>query len=199
MTALDTALATLDSEIEALAAMRRECGPDLLRGIELLAACDGRVIVSGIGKSGHVGAKIAATLASTGTPSFFIHSTEALHGDSGMATPDDVVILLSHSGTTAEVIQFGRMLEARGVRLMSITSNPASPLSRLSTVHISTSVRNEADPLALAPTSSTTCTLALGDALASGLMALNGFTPSDFARFHPGGALGAALSEESSR
>lgn len=197
MSSVSTALQAIDIEIESLRLMLERCGPELSRALELLNSRRGRVVVSGIGKSGHIGAKMAATFASTGTPSFFIHSTEALHGDSGMVTPDDVVILISNSGSTAEVVQFARMVRRRGVPVLAMTSRPDSPLGTLAQAHLSIAVPREADPLGLAPTSSTTCTLVLGDALAAGLMQDANFTNADFARFHPGGALGQLLEEES--
>lgn len=199
MSSLSTALQAIDTEINSLQLMMERCAPDLSRALDLLSACPGRVVVSGLGKSGHIGAKMAATFASTGTPSFFVHATEALHGDSGMVTPQDVVILISNSGSTAEVVQFGRMVSARGVPILAMTSRPESPLGQLANVHLSIAVPREADPLRLAPTSSTTCTLVLGDALAVGLMDAAGFTGEDFARFHPGGALGQMLTEGNER
>jgi arabinose-5-phosphate isomerase len=156
-------------------------------------ACAGRVVVIGMGKSGHIANKIAATLASTGTPSFFVHPAEAVHGDLGMITPDDVVIALSNSGETSEVLALVPVLKRLGVRLVALTGNPASSLARASDVHLDVSVPAEACPLNLAPTASTTATLAMGDALAVSLLRLRGFTEADFARSHPGGSLGRRL------
>jgi arabinose-5-phosphate isomerase len=194
---LEQALAAADeamaAESEAIAVTRRTVRPALAEALRLLSAISGRVVVSGLGKSGHIGAKIAATLASTGTPAFFVHSTEALHGDSGMVTANDVVILISYSGETAEVCQFARMVAARGIPIIAMTGRPASTLAGLARVHLSIHVEREADPLGLAPTASTASTLALGDALAAGLMTLKGFGADEFATFHPGGSLGRQL------
>ena len=161
--------------------------------LELILASPGRVIVSGVGKSAHVGRKIAATLASTGTPAFFVHAAEAAHGDLGMITAEDVVIAVSYSGTTNELLTIIPVLKREGIRLISITGNPESALGKASDVALDIGVRTEACPLNLAPTSSTTATLALGDALAVALMHEKGFTKEDFARSHPGGALGRKL------
>ncbi|MDR1825626.1 MAG: SIS domain-containing protein [Bifidobacteriaceae bacterium] len=194
-TALTAALAALAIESEALAGAAAKVERDLPRAIELMWRAKGRVIVSGLGKSGHVGAKIAASLASMGTPSFFVHSTEALHGDSGMVTPDDVVILISNSGETAEVCWFGRMLQTWGVPIIAMVGVPDSTLGRLGQVTLNVGVEREADPLGLAPTASTTVTLAVGDALAAGLMALRQWTPDQFHERHPGGSLGKLLTQ----
>ncbi len=183
----------LEIEAAAIAAATERIAPDLRAAAALIRGAGGRVLVSGIGKSGHVAAKIAATLASTGTPAQFVHSSEALHGDSGMATPSDVAILISNSGETAEVNQFAGMLGRWGVPMIAMTRNPTSTLARLCDVHLDISVDREADPLGLAPTSSTTLTMAIGDALAAVLMTLSGFTPEQFAERHPGGSLGAQL------
>ena len=168
-------------------------GPALADAIGVIRGARGRVIVSGLGKSGHIGAKIAATLASTGTPAQFVHSTEALHGDSGMATPDDVAILISNSGETVEVCHFASMLNAWGVPIIAMARNPGSTLVRAAQVFLDISVEREADPLGLAPTASTATTLAVGDALAAALMTLSQFTAEDFAARHPGGSLGVQL------
>ena len=194
---LDQALAAADRamaiESDAIAATRAAVKAELPTALRLLAGTRGWVVVSGLGKSGHIGSKIAATLASTGTPAFFLHSAEALHGDSGMATPDDVAILISYSGETAELCHVARMLAARGVPVIAMTGRPQSTLAGLARVHLSIHVESEADPLGLAPTASTASTLALGDALAAGLMTLSGFTAEQFATFHPGGSLGRQL------
>ena len=163
------------------------------QAVQLILASSGRVIVSGVGKSAHVGRKIAATLASTGTPAFFVHAAEAAHGDLGMITTEDVVVAVSYSGTTNELLTIIPVLKREGVRLISITGNPQSALAKASDVALDIGVRSEACPLNLAPTSSTTATLALGDALAVALMHEKGFTKEDFARSHPGGALGRRL------
>lgn len=191
--ALEAAERAMSIESDAIARTRVEVREALPHAIDLLRGTTGRVIVSGLGKSGHIGSKVAATLASTGTPAFFVHSTEALHGDAGMATPGDVAILISYSGETAEVCQFGRMLRALGVRLIAMTGRPQSTLAQLAEVHLSIAVEREADPLNLAPTASTASTLAVGDALAAALMTWSGFGSDDFALRHPGGSLGRQL------
>lgn len=160
---------------------------------KLLSDCNGRIIVMGIGKSGHIGNKIAATFASTGTPAFFVHPSEASHGDLGMVTADDVVLAISHSGNTAELLCLLDPLKQIGAKLISITSKPLSPLAKASDIHLSTGVPKEACPLGLAPTSSTTATLVLGDALAIALLKGQGFTAEQFGQFHPGGTLGRRL------
>ncbi|MDR1798737.1 MAG: SIS domain-containing protein [Bifidobacteriaceae bacterium] len=187
---------TLEIEAQALVAVREQVWQALPAAIELLHQATGRVIVSGLGKSGHVGAKIAASLASMGTPSFFVHATEALHGDSGMVVPGDVVILISNSGETAEVCWFGQMLAEWGIPMIAMVGVPDSTLGRLAQVVLDVGVAVEADPLGLAPTASTTATIAVGDALGAGLMALREFTPDQFHRFHPGGSLGQQLKQD---
>ncbi|HAN55244.1 MAG TPA: D-arabinose 5-phosphate isomerase [Betaproteobacteria bacterium] len=161
--------------------------------MQLILTCRGRVVVSGMGKSGHVGNKIAATLASTGTPAFFVHPGEASHGDLGMITADDVCIALSNSGESAELTSIVPLIKRRGARLISMTGNPNSTLAREADVHLDASVAQEACPLNLAPTASTTAALALGDALAVALLEARGFGADDFARTHPGGSLGRKL------
>ena len=163
------------------------------RAVGLLLACRGRVVVSGVGKSGHIGRKLAATLASTGTPAFFVHAAEAAHGDLGMITEEDVVIGMSYSGSTSELLTIVPTIRREGAKLIAITGNPESPLSRNADVNLNVHVPFEACPLNLAPTSSTTATLAMGDALAVACMHAKGFTKEDFARSHPGGALGRRL------
>ncbi len=163
------------------------------RAIEIIRGATGRVVCSGMGKSGIVMKKIAATLASTGTPAFFLHPAEAIHGDLGMIVEGDVVIAASYSGTTEELLRLVEILKRLGVTLIAISGNPASPLARAADVHLSAAIDKEACPLNLAPTASTTATLALGDALAMALLEARGFTPEDFARFHPGGQLGKRL------
>lgn len=160
---------------------------------KLLLECKGRIVVSGVGKSGHIGRKVAATLASTGTPSFFVHAGEAAHGDLGMITPQDVVIAISYSGSTNELLTIVPHIKREGAKLITVTGNPESPLSHSADVNLNVHVEHEACPLNLAPTSSTTATLALCDALAIACMAAKGFTKEDFARSHPGGALGRRL------
>lgn len=183
-------LATIDEEIQALAEMRARIGAALGEAAELILSRTGRVVVTGIGKSGHIGGKIAATLASTGTPAFFVHSTEALHGDSGMVGPQDTVILITNSGTTGEVVAFGYQLAERGIALIAMTGGKTSPIANLAAVVLDIGVDREADPLNLAPTSSTTLTLVAGDALAMMLSVARDFTATDFGLYHPGGALG---------
>ena len=161
--------------------------------VELLLNCKGRVVVSGIGKSGHIGRKLAATLASTGTPAFFVHAAEAAHGDLGMITEEDVVIGISYSGSSSELVTIVPTIKREGAKLISITGKPDSPLARNADVNLNVHVPFEACPLNLAPTSSTTATLAMGDALAVACMHAKGFTKENFARSHPGGALGRRL------
>ncbi len=161
--------------------------------VAMLLACRGRVVVSGIGKTGHVARKIAATLASTGTPAFFVHAAEAVHGDLGMITQDDVLIAISYSGSGQELLTILPVARRMGAKLIAITGNPQSELAQLADVHLDASVAQEACPLNLAPTASTTAALALGDALAVACLEARGFGPQDFARSHPGGALGRRL------
>lgn len=167
--------------------------------LRLLSERRGKVVVTGLGKSGHIGRKIAATLSSVGTPAVFIHSSEALHGDSGAVCPGDVMIGISNSGETEEVCSFALMASKRSVPTIAITKNTDSTLSRLSKVTLQIVLEAEADPLNVAPTASTAATLALGDALASGMMHLIGFTHDDFHQFHPGGSLGALLAEDGAK
>jgi arabinose-5-phosphate isomerase len=180
-------------EARAVAALESRLGAEFARACAVLLACTGRVVVSGMGKSGHVGGKIAATLASTGTPSFFLHPAEASHGDLGMVTRGDVVLAISYSGETAELLTILPLFKRMGAGLVAMTGNPASTLAREADVHLDVSVPAEACPLNLAPTASTTAALAMGDALAVALLKHRGFTEADFARSHPGGALGRRL------
>ena len=180
-------------EAAAIAALADRLGAEFERAVELILARRGRVIVTGIGKSGHIARKLAATLASTGTPAYFVHAAEAAHGDMGMITPEDVVIALSNSGTSEEVLTIVPLVKRQGARLISITGRPESPLAREADVHLEAAVAEEACPLNLAPTASTTAALALGDALAVALLDARGFCADDFARSHPGGALGRRL------
>jgi arabinose-5-phosphate isomerase len=184
---------TIAMEAAAVSELENRIGADFLHACELMLACEGRVIVTGMGKSGHIGKKIAATLASTGTPAFFVHPGEASHGDLGMITQQDVVLALSNSGTTAEVITLLPLIKRMGIALISMTGNPASQLAQASQAHLDVSVESEACPLNLAPTSSTTATLVMGDALAIALLESRGFGAEDFAFSHPGGALGRKL------
>ncbi|MCZ8132129.1 MAG: KpsF/GutQ family sugar-phosphate isomerase [Steroidobacteraceae bacterium] len=183
----------LGVEAAAVAALGARLDGAFARACRLALACRGRVVVTGMGKSGHVGAKIAATLASTGTPAFFLHPAEASHGDIGMLTRDDLVLALSNSGETAEIVCLVPPFKRLGLPLVAMTGNPGSTLARTADVHLDVSVPAEACPLNLAPTASTTATLAMGDAFAVTLLELRGFTAEDFARSHPGGSLGRRL------
>ncbi|MDH3994515.1 MAG: KpsF/GutQ family sugar-phosphate isomerase [Gammaproteobacteria bacterium] len=184
---------TIRMEAQAVAALEQRIGEDFARACECLLGITGRVIVTGMGKSGHIACKIAATLASTGTPSFFVHPGEASHGDMGMITASDAVIALSNSGAVPEVITLLPLLKRLGVPLISMTGNDQSILAKASEVHLNTGVETEACPLDLAPTSSTTTALVMGDALAIALLEARGFTAEDFAFSHPGGTLGRKL------
>jgi arabinose-5-phosphate isomerase len=183
----------LEIEERAIAALKPRLDATFARACQICLQCRGRVIVTGMGKSGHIGSKIAATLASTGTPSFFMHAAEASHGDIGMITREDVVLALSNSGETAEVLLLIPHVSRLGVPLIAVTGNAKSNLARSASVHLDVSVAEEACPLNLAPTASTTATLAVGDALAVALLEARGFTSHDFARSHPGGTLGRKL------
>ncbi|MBC7780807.1 MAG: KpsF/GutQ family sugar-phosphate isomerase [Proteobacteria bacterium] len=191
--ALVLARRVLEIEAAAVAALCDRLDGEFLHAIELVLACRGRVVVSGIGKSGHVARKIASTMASTGTPAFFVHSGEAMHGDLGMITRDDVLIALSYSGETEELLRIVPAVKRQGARLIVITGNPDSALAREADALLDASVAEEACPLGLAPTASTTAALAFGDALAIALLDARGFGPEDFARAHPGGRLGRRL------
>jgi arabinose-5-phosphate isomerase len=193
--ALALARETLDIEGEAIRKLSARLGQDdsVARAVALMLACKGRVVVSGIGKSGHIGRKIAATLASTGTPALFLHPAEAAHGDLGMVTPQDVLIAISYSGESAELAVVIPAVKRMSVPVIAMTGKPGSRLAQVSDVHLDVSVDKEACPLNLAPTASTTATLALGDALAVALLELRGFKSEDFALSHPGGALGRRL------
>ncbi len=180
-------------EADAVAALADRLGAEFDLAVRLILACRGRVVVSGIGKSGHIARKIAATMASTGTPAYFVHAAEAVHGDLGMITRDDVLIALSNSGENDELLTIVPLVKRQGGRLIAITGNAASSLAREADVHLDARVDEEACPLNLAPTASTTAALALGDALAVALLDARGFGAEDFARSHPGGALGRRL------
>ncbi|WP_300956970.1 KpsF/GutQ family sugar-phosphate isomerase, partial [Turicimonas muris] len=166
---------------------------NFIKAVQILLACKGRVVVSGVGKSGHIARKIAATLASTGTPAFFVHAAEAAHGDLGMITKEDVVIAISYSGSSSELLAIVPTIVREGTPIIAITGSDSNPLANHATVNLNIHVEREACPLNLAPTSSTTVTLALGDALAVACLDAKGFGPEDFARSHPGGALGRRL------
>jgi arabinose-5-phosphate isomerase len=183
----------VDIEAAAITGLSRYLNEQFAEACAMLLQCRGRVIVIGMGKSGHIGGKIAATLASTGTPAFFVHPGEASHGDLGMITADDLVLALSNSGETNEVLAIAPLIKRRGVGLISMTGNRHSTLAQLSDVHVCIAVDKEACPLGLAPTSSTTATLVMGDALAVALLHARGFTADDFALSHPGGSLGRRL------
>ncbi len=190
---IETAQRTIRLEIEAVEQLNARIDADFVQACELILGCKGRVVVVGMGKSGHVGRKIAATLASTGTAAFFVHPAEASHGDMGMITQDDVVLALSNSGTSSEIVTLLPLIKRLGITLISMTGNPNSVLAKAAAVNLDASVAIEACPLNLAPTSSTTASLVLGDALAIALLEARGFTAEDFAFSHPGGALGRRL------
>ncbi len=190
---LDLAREVLRIEARAVEALAQRLDANFERAVDLILQCRGRVVVSGMGKSGHIGSKIAATLASTGTPAFFMHPAEASHGDLGMITHDDVLLALSNSGESDELLAIVPVLKRMGAKLISFTGNADSMLARESDVHLDASVAQEACSLGLTPTASTTAALALGDALAVALLDARGFSAEDFARSHPGGALGRRL------
>jgi arabinose-5-phosphate isomerase len=190
---LELARSVLDIEADAVRALKDRLGEAFLSAHRLLLETKGRVVVTGMGKSGHIGHKIASTLASTGTPAFFMHPAEASHGDLGMITEDDVVIAISYSGESDEIGRILPVIKRRGAKVIAITGRAASTLARAADVHLDARVEKEACPLELAPTASTTATLALGDALAMALLEARGFGSEDFAQHHPGGALGRKL------
>ena len=185
--------AVIETEASAVAQLIPRINGHFVSACDIMLKCTGRIVVIGMGKSGHIGGKIAATLASTGTPAFFVHPGEASHGDLGMITKHDVVLALSNSGETHELIAIIPMIKRQGVPLIALTGEPDSTLAVESNVHINVNVEKEACPLGLAPTSSTTATLAMGDALAVALLDSRGFTETDFAKSHPGGSLGRRL------
>ncbi len=191
--ALERGRRVLRLEYEAIAGVESRLGDAFVRAVELIHGSTGRVIVAGVGKTGIIARKVAATLTSTGTPALFLHPVESVHGDLGLVGPNDVAILISKSGTTQELLVLLEQLVGLGVRVISITGAPESPLARYSDVVLDASVREEACPHDLAPTTSTTAALALGDALAVALLEQKGFRREDFARLHPGGALGRRL------
>lgn len=186
-------LAVVDIEAKAVAVLKARINEDFINACELLLNCKGRIVVTGMGKSGHIGGKIAATLASTGTPAFFVHPGEASHGDLGMITVQDVVLALSNSGETSELLTILPIIKRLGVPLIAMTGQTKSSLATFANVHLDVSVEQEACSLGLAPTSSTTVTLVMGDALAVSLLEARGFTRNDFALSHPGGSLGKRL------
>ena len=190
---LELARQVLITEADAVRALAGRLDQNFYRAVGLILACRGRVVVSGMGKSGHIGHKIAATLASTGTPAFFVHPGDASHGDLGMIARDDVVIVLSNSGESPEITSILPLIKRRGAKLIGMSGNPRSTLGTESDVHLNAAVDKEACPLNLAPTASTTAALALGDALAVALLEARGFSAEDFALTHPGGSLGRRL------
>jgi arabinose-5-phosphate isomerase len=189
----DLGRAVIATEAAAITALLDRLDEHFEKACRYLLTCRGRIVVTGMGKSGHIGNKIAATLASTGSPAFFVHPGEASHGDLGMITPQDVVLALSNSGETSELLTILPLLKRLGTPLIAMTGKPQSTLARESEVHLDVSVEKEACPLGLAPTSSTTATLVMGDALAVALLQARGFTAEDFALSHPGGSLGRRL------
>ncbi|HET7033098.1 MAG TPA: KpsF/GutQ family sugar-phosphate isomerase [Casimicrobiaceae bacterium] len=190
---LSLARRVLAIEADAIVRLAERLGDAFVNAVALILECRGRVVVSGIGKSGHIARKLAATLASTGTPAFFVHPAEASHGDLGMITPDDVVVMLSNSGETDELMLLTPHLKRQGAKIIALTGNEQSSLAQSADVHLDAAVDSEACPLGLAPTASTTATLALGDAIALALLDARGFSVEDFARSHPGGPLGRRL------
>ena len=195
--ALELACATLDLEADAIRKMRNRLAQEgqsaLLLSVQLLEQCRGRIVVSGIGKSGHIARKVAATFASTGSPAFFVHPAEASHGDLGMVTRDDVFVAISNSGETEELLTIVPIIKRTGAKLIALTGDPNSSLAKLADAHLDISVDKEACPLNMAPTTSTTAALAMGDALAVSLLDARGFKAEDFLRSHPGGRLGRKL------
>lgn len=193
MTTREYAIRCIKDEAQAVLDLIPKMDENFDRAVELIMQCQGKVIVTGVGKSGHIGAKIAATLASTGTPSFFINPLDVYHGDLGVMSKGDVVLAISNSGQTDELLRFIPMVLHMEIPIIGMSGNPQSLLAKYSTCHLNVSVEKEACPLNLAPTSSTTATLAMGDALAVALMEKRNFQPQDFAQFHPGGELGKRL------
>ena len=192
-TALELARRVLAIEADAVRALIDRLDERFLAAVSLILDCRGRVVVSGIGKSGHIARKVASTLASTGTPAYFLHPAEAIHGDLGMIQPDDVFIGISHSGESEELLRIIPLIKRQGAKLIALTGHQASTLAREADTHLDAGVAQEACPLNLAPTASTTAALALGDALAVALLDARGFSADDFARSHPGGTLGRRL------
>ena len=193
MNVREYAIQCIKDEAQAVLDLIPQMDESFDRAVELIMQCHGKVIVTGVGKSGHIGAKIAATLASTGTPSFFVNPLDVYHGDLGVMSKGDVVLAISNSGQTDELLRFIPMVLHMEIPIIGMSGNPQSLLAKYSTCHLNVSVKKEACPLNLAPTSSTTATLAMGDALAVALMEQRNFQPQDFAQFHPGGELGKRL------
>jgi len=196
MKIIETAIQVMEKEYEAIKKVSSQIGDDFEAAVKAMYACKGKIVVSGLGKSGHIGKKIAATLSSTGTPSFFVHAAEALHGDLGMITQDDIVIVISNSGETKELLDMIPSIRIIGAKIVSITGNKESALAKSSDINIEVKVESEADPLNLAPTSSSTATLVVGDAIAIVLSLMKDFKDENFAVFHPGGSLGRKLLEK---
>jgi len=192
-TIIQRAAECLACEASAIEALIPRVDEAFVRAVETIRECKGKVVVTGVGKSGHIGSKIAATLASTGTPAFFLNPLDAYHGDLGMLSPEDLVLAISYSGATEELLRFMPLIQAKGIRIIGISGSDESLLARYSDIHLCVGVAREADPLNLIPTASTTATLALGDALACALVEAKHFQPSDFAELHPGGDLGRKL------
>ena len=190
---IERAAECLQCEAKAIESLIPRLDANFLRAVELIRDCKGKIVVTGVGKSGHIGSKIAATLASTGTPAFFLNPLDAYHGDLGMLDEHDLVLAISYSGATEELLRFLPLIQAKHIPIIGMSSNPSSLLAQYAQVHLDISVEREADPLNLVPTSSTTVTLALGDALACALIEAAHFQPSDFAMLHPGGDLGRKL------
>lgn len=190
---IEKAKQCLHDEAQAIEALIPRLGEDFVRAVEAIRDCKGKVVVTGVGKSGHIGSKIAATLASTGTPAFFLNPLDAYHGDLGMLTENDLVLAISYSGATEELLRFLPLIQAKKIRIIGMTGNAESLLAKYSDIHLNIAVEREADPLNLIPTASTTATLALGDALACALVEAKHFQPTDFAQLHPGGDLGRKL------
>jgi len=190
---ISTGIECLQAEAKSLLGIISNVGDDFAQAVEMVYNCKGKLIITGVGKSGHVGAKISATMASLGTPSFFVNPLDAYHGDLGMFDSDDIVLAISYSGNTDELLRFIPLLQERNIPIISMTGNPDSLLAKYSVCHLNIAVAREADPLNLAPTSSTTAQMAMGDALACALAKRRNFTRNDFAQFHPGGTLGKKL------
>ena len=190
---INRAVECLQCEAAAIESLIPRLDENFLRAVQLIRDCKGKIVVTGVGKSGHIGSKIAATLASTGTPAFFLNPRDAYHGDLGMLGSDDLVLAISYSGATEELLRFLPLIQAKRITIIGMSSNPSSLLAQYAAVHLNIAVEREADPLNLVPTSSTTVTLALGDALACALIEAAHFQPSDFAMLHPGGDLGRKL------
>ena len=190
---INRAVECLECESEAIRAMKDRLDESFVRAVETIRDSKGKVVVTGVGKSGHIGSKIAATLASIGVPAFFLNPLDAYHGDLGMLSEEDVVLAISYSGATEELLRFLPLIQARGITIIGMSGSEQSLLARLSDIHLNICVAREADPLNLIPTASTTATLALGDALACALIEAKHFQPTDFARLHPGGDLGRKL------